>query len=275
MSVPADENFQKELEATLPFGHGVRVLAADAVGIFALEKPAGTMTHPNVPGTAKKSLFAADYSLRDECFSCRVPGGKIRRVFVLNRLDSPTSGVVLAATDERVAAAVRRAFREGGVKKIYAAIVRGKVVPAQELWQDFLRRGRSRDGSLRVEIARANSRDALFAETLCRVVRTGTLALGDGGTPAAGTLLRLEPHTGRTHQLRVQCASRGIPIFGDKTYGDFRLNARAANCAVPAVRDRLFLHAESVEIAFPLRGKIVRFAAASPLPPEFPALLSE
>lgn len=275
MSSSADEDFRKELEATLPFGHGVRVLAADAAGIFALEKPAGTMTHPNAPGIAKKSLFAGDYSLRDECYSCRVPGGKIRRVFVLNRLDSPTSGIVLAATDERVAAAARRAFREGGVKKIYAAIVRGKVVPARELWQDFLRRGRSRDGALRVEIARANSRDALLAETLCEVVRTGTLALGDDGAPVAGTLLRLEPHTGRTHQLRVQCASRGTPIFGDKTYGDFRLNARAASYAVPAVRDRLFLHAESTEITFPLLGKIVRFAAASPLPSEFSALLKE
>ena len=93
-----DDDFRKELEGTLPFGRGVRVLAADAVGLFALEKPAGTMTHPNAAGTAKKSLFAADYSLRDECYSCRVPGGKIRKVFVLNRLDSPTSGVVLAAT---------------------------------------------------------------------------------------------------------------------------------------------------------------------------------
>lgn len=267
-----DDDFRKELEGTLPFGRGVRVLAADAVGVFALEKPAGTMTHPNAAGTAKKSLFAADYSLRDECYSCRVPGGKIRKVFVLNRLDSPTSGVVLAATDERVASAVRRAFREDGVSKVYAAVVRGRVAPGQELWRDFLRRVRSRDGALRVETARANSRDALFAETLRSVVRAGTLALG-GGAPVAGTLLRLEPRTGRTHQLRVQCASRGIPIFGDKTYGDFRLNARAADAAFPGVRDRLFLHSESTEIAFPLRGKIVRFRAESPLPQEFGALL--
>lgn len=267
----ADEIFGKTLAETLPLGRGVRVIAASAAGVFALEKPAGTLTHPNAAGagTPKNALFAADYSLKNECYSCRVPGGKIRKIFVLNRLDSPTSGVVLAATDERAAAAARAAFAAGTVKKIYAAIVRGNVVPAQGVWTDFLRRGRGRDGALRVEVVGGKARGALFAETRYSVEAAGTLALGNGGA-AAGTLLRLEPKTGRTHQLRVQCAARRFPIFGDKTYGDFRLNARAAG---GALRDRLFLHAAFTEIAFPLRGERIVFSAASPLPEEFYALL--
>ncbi len=267
----ADEIFGKTLAETLPLGRGVRVIAASAAGVFALEKPAGTLTHPNAAGagTPKNALFAADYSLKNECYSCRVPGGKIRKIFVLNRLDSPTSGVVLAATDERAAAAARAAFAAGTVKKIYAAVVRGSVVPAQGVWTDFLRRGRGRDGALRVEVVGGKARGALFAETRYSVEAAGTLALGNGGA-AAGTLLRLEPKTGRTHQLRVQCAARRFPIFGDKTYGDFRLNARAAG---GALRDRLFLHAAFTEIAFPLRGERIVFSAASPLPEEFYALL--
>lgn len=267
----ADEIFGKTLAETLPLGRGVRVIAASAAGVFALEKPAGTLTHPNAAGagTPKNALFAADYSLKNECYSCRVPGGKIRKIFVLNRLDSPTSGVVLAATDERAAAAARAAFAAGTVKKIYAAVVRGSVVPAQGVWTDFLRRGRGRDGALRVEVVGGKARGALFAETRYSVEATGTLALGNVGA-AAGTLLRLEPKTGRTHQLRVQCAARRFPIFGDKTYGDFRLNARAAG---GALRDRLFLHAAFTEIAFPLRGERIVFSAASPLPEEFYALL--
>lgn len=267
----ADEIFGKTLAETLPLGRGVRVIAASAAGVFALEKPAGTLTHPNAAGagTPKNALFAADYSLKNECYSCRVPGGKIRKIFVLNRLDAPTSGVVLAATDERAAAAARAAFAAGTVKKIYAAIVRGNVVPAQGVWTDFLRRGRGRDGALRVEVVGGKTRGALFAETRYSVEATGTLALGNGGE-AAGTLLRLEPKTGRTHQLRVQCAARRFPIFGDKTYGDFRLNARAAG---GALRDRLFLHAAFTEIAFPLRGERIVFSAASPLPEEFYAVL--
>ena len=279
----ADEIFGKTLAETLPLGRGVRVIAASAAGVFALEKPAGTLTHPNAAGagTPKNALFAADYSLKNECYSCRVPGGKIRKIFVLNRLDSPTSGVVLAATDERAAAAARAAFAAGTVKKIYAAVVRGSVVPAQGVWTDFLRRGRGRDGALRVEVVGGKARGALFAETRYSVEAAGTLALGNGGAAAgtlalgnggaaAGTLLRLEPKTGRTHQLRVQCAARRFPIFGDKTYGDFRLNARAAG---GALRDRLFLHAAFTEIAFPLRGERIVFSAASPLPEEFYALL--
>lgn len=267
----ADEIFGKTLAETLPLGRGVRVIAASAAGVFALEKPAGTLTHPNAAGagTPKNALFAADYSLKNECYSCRVPGGKIRKIFVLNRLDSPTSGVVLAATDERAAAAARAAFAAGTVKKIYAAVVRGSVVPAQGVWTDFLRRGRGRDGALRVEVVGGKARGALFAETRYSVAAAGTLALGNGGA-AAGTLLRLEPKTGRTHQLRVQCAARRFPIFGDKTYGDFRLNARASG---GALRDRLFLHAAFTEIAFPLRGERIVFSAASPLPEEFYALL--
>ena len=267
----ADEIFGKTLAETLPLGRGVRVIAASAAGVFALEKPAGTLTHPNAAGagTPKNALFAADYSLKNECYSCRVPGGKIRKIFVLNRLDSPTSGVVLAATDERAAAAARAAFAAGTVKKIYAAVVRGSVVPAQGVWTDFLRRGRGRDGALRVEVVGGKARGALFAETRYSVEAAGTLALGNGGA-AAGTLLRLEPKTGRAHQLRVQCAARRFPIFGDKTYGDFRLNARAAG---GALRDRLFLHAAFTEIAFPLRGERIVFSAASPLPEEFYAVL--
>lgn len=62
---------------------------------------------------------------------------------------------------------------------------------------------------------------------------------GKGGAMA---LLELRPGTGRTHQLRIQCANRGLPIVGDRTYGDFTKNR---NSKV----ESLFLHAESIELA--------------------------
>ncbi len=265
-----DDIFKKDLEETLPLGRGVRVLAADAVGIFALEKPAGTQTHPNAPGVAaaKNALLVADYSLKAECYFCRISGGCIRKVFILNRLDAPTSGVVLAATDERVALAVRRAFLAGSVRKVYAAVVCGSPVPGKGIWKDFLRRVRMRDGSLRVEAVRATTRDAMFAETHFSVIRAGTL--NTEGVPAVpGALLRLEPKTGRTHQLRVQCALRKIPILGDRTYGDFYRNARWAEGGVSPAKNRLFLHAGETEVVFPWRGKSIRFFAESALPAEF------
>ena len=266
---PDDELFRKNLEETLPLGRGVRILAASKIGIFALEKPAGTQTHPNAPGVAaaKNALLVADYSLKAECYFCRVSGGKIQKVFILNRLDAPTSGVVLAATDENVAAAARRAFLAGCVRKVYVAAVCGNVLPAKGTWKDFLRRVRTKDGSLRVEIVRGNSRDALFAETHYSVLKTGTLGTGERAVPAS--LLCLEPITGRTHQLRVQCASRKIPIAGDKTYGDFYRNTKLGEAG-----NRLFLHAKETKIAFPWRGKKLEFSAESSLPPSFSELLN-
>jgi 23S rRNA-/tRNA-specific pseudouridylate synthase len=81
--------------------------------------------------------------------------------------------------------------------------------------------------------------------------------------PHAGaqlTLLKLEPITGRTHQLRVQCAFHGVPIVGDGTYGEFVFNREFAR---RTGHKRMFLHAASLRI--PSLG----FSAESPVPPSF------
>ncbi|MDR1458152.1 MAG: hypothetical protein LBI37_01345, partial [Puniceicoccales bacterium] len=72
-------------------------------------------------------------------------------------------------------------------------------------------------------------------------------------------LLALKPITGRTHQLRAQCALHNLPILGDKTYGDFNLNRLFAK----SNQSRMFLHSESLEIAYNLQGKEYKFFAAS------------
>lgn len=264
------EETESSLFQELPLGRGVKILCAESCGLIAFEKPAGTLTHPNSAGlaAAKNALLVADYSLKNECYSCRVGGGKIRKIYILNRLDSPTSGVVLASTDEKIAVAVRRAFLAGTVRKVYCALVSGDVKPDKGEWKDFLRRVRARDGTLRVEATRGNSRDALFAETHYSVLQRGTLAL-ETAHPIKGALLKLEPITGRTHQLRVQCALRKIPILGDKTYGDFHRNTQLAESATAGTQNRLYLHALETELSFPWRGKTLRFVATSPLPDAF------
>jgi 23S rRNA-/tRNA-specific pseudouridylate synthase len=85
-----------------------------------------------------------------------------------------------------------------------------------------------------------------------------------GGEGVELTLLKLEPVTGRTHQLRVQCAWHRHPIVGDGTYGDFAFNRAFAKSTG---EKRLFLHAAAVR----LPG--LDFAAESPLPEEFRAAL--
>jgi 23S rRNA-/tRNA-specific pseudouridylate synthase len=99
----------------------------------------------------------------------------------------------------------------------------------------------------------------LRAEAAMRVLR---LLPG----PPALAVLELEPHTGRTHQLRHQCAERRLPILGDQNYGNFRLNRELAR---KLGTDRLFLHARTVELEFALGRERVRFTAESAVPEEF------
>jgi 23S rRNA-/tRNA-specific pseudouridylate synthase len=80
------------------------------------------------------------------------------------------------------------------------------------------------------------------------------------GRPLA--LLQLEPATGRSHQLRVQCARRHLPIVGDATYGDFRANRDYAR---HSGQKRLFLH--SHETSLPLGPRT--FTARAELPAGF------
>lgn len=244
----------------LPLNKNVRVLAADPCGIFALEKPAGTMTHPNAPGlaAAKNALLVADYSLNQECYFVRDTSGNVRKIFVLNRLDSPTSGVVLCATDEKIARLAREAFAGTEVKKTYFALVAGDFV-GKTRWQDFLIK-ENRNGNLNVRaVPHGKLRGAQFAETEAESRMHN----------AHYSLVKLSPHTGRTHQLRVQCAAHGFPIMGDKAYGDFTANKKLAESCIPEARNRLFLHASATEIAFPWRGKKIIFRAESPLPDIF------
>ena len=234
----------------LPLGPGVRVL--DRAGdLIAIEKPAGVLSHPNRSGSAKRCLLEAEYDPDSERY--RFPAGEL---YLLHRLDAPTSGVVVAATDPGVARAGQQAFAERRVRKQYAAAVKGAMRERSAVtWRDRLAVER-RSGALRVRTGGDR-----HAETRAR--------------PRAGggdvSLLTLEPRTGRPHQLRVQAAARGLPIVGDKTYGDFAFNRRVAQ---RSGHKRLFLHAESIEIDYELEGETYTARFAAPLPEAFEALIA-
>jgi 23S rRNA-/tRNA-specific pseudouridylate synthase len=80
------------------------------------------------------------------------------------------------------------------------------------------------------------------------------------------TLLELTPHTGRTHQLRVQCQKRRLPIVGDTTYGDFAKNRTFSQ---KSSSNRLFLHASSISIQLGKPFTTGTFTASSPTPKAF------
>jgi 23S rRNA-/tRNA-specific pseudouridylate synthase len=244
--------------ATLPLGRGVSLVARDANGLAAFAKPAGTLSHPNVPRDEPRSLLTARYEMDGEFFEWTDAAGATRRLWLLNRLDSATSGVILAAADGVLAAEVRAHFKRRQVRKVYHALVFGAPRVARELWRDALAVER-RGGKIRT----AADAGRVPAECAMSVVRTGA------AEPRLA-LLRLEPHTGRSHQLRVQCAKRHLPIVGDQTYGDFARNRAFAKIAGTK---RMFLHSLETRFDYAWRGKTFSFAATAPLPAEFEKFL--
>lgn len=125
---------------------------------------------------------------------------------VPHRLDRPVSGAVLFATRRRAAFKISRQFERRQIKKIYWACVEGHVQPAEGVWTDHLRKIY---GHPRAEIVSEHDDGAQLA-----VLRYRTL-----GTTSFGSWLEIDLETGRTHQIRVQAASRGHPVLGDAFYG--------------------------------------------------------
>ncbi|MDR0647031.1 MAG: RNA pseudouridine synthase [Puniceicoccales bacterium] len=192
----------------VPWHPNVRVLRSSN-GILAINKPSGLISHPNKENCkVANSLILAPYDLQREAYII-----KNEFVYLLNRLDSPTSGIVLLTMHTSVAHKVREAFRYGRIKKMYQALVKGRV-PQSTLWKDVLRTVKNEKQQLRSRCQHGG----VDAQTEVHVERYGQLK------EHAYTQLMLCPQTGRTHQLRVQCASRNFPILGDRTYGDFAFN---------------------------------------------------
>jgi 23S rRNA pseudouridine1911/1915/1917 synthase len=159
---------------------------------------------------------------------------------VVHRLDKPVSGVLLFARTSKSAARLSEQFRQGTVEKTYWAVVEGEVASLAGSLEDWLRKDHTQG---RVEVVSPETPDA--RQALLHFQRRGTF----GGL----TLLELRPQTGRTHQLRVQLAHHGHPIFGDAKYGS------------TSVLDRsIALHARSLTFLHPIRYEPVTLTADLP-----------
>lgn len=250
MSEPAD------FWETLPLGAGVVRLHRDRNGLAAFDKPSGVLSHPNSSQDEARSLLTCRYDSEAQAFHWKAADGTPRRLWLLNRLDSATSGVILVAASEPLAVAVREHFARKQVRKAYNALVFGRPHRDREIWRDQL--AVTKQGGQIRTAARGN----IPAETAFQLI-------GHRQRNFSVALVRLEPRTGRSHQLRVQCARRQLPIVGDQTYGDFALN-RAFRKATGS--DRLFLHSLETAFSYELGGHVHSFKAAAPLPREFTAV---
>jgi len=157
---------------------------------------------------------------------------------VVHRLDKPVSGVLLFARTSKAAARLAKQFREGSIEKVYWAVVEGESLPAAGSLEDWLWKDREAG---RVEVVEPRSDGG----------RQALLHFQQRGQHGGLTWLELRPQTGRTHQLRVQLAHHGHPIYGDAKYGSIHtfngviaLHARALTFLHPITYDAITLTAD-------------------------------
>ena len=141
--------------------------------------------------------------------------GKEPYVGVIHRLDKPVSGVMVYAKTKRAAAALSEQVQSHKMKKIYTAVVHGRPVNMVDNYVDYLVKTPNGNYS---QVVDKGITGAKKAELSCEVLKTiDWEAAGMPGTELS--LVRIALKTGRHHQIRVQMAHHGTPLYGDMKYG--------------------------------------------------------
>ncbi len=200
--------------------------------IIVVNKPAGLVVHPaagHQTGTLVHGLLAA-------CRDLTGVGGELRPGIV-HRLDKDTSGVMIVAKTDRAHRSLVNQFKKGRITKHYLAICRSW--PKTDQGRIDAPIGRH---PVRRKQMSTRSRSGRKALTCFKVLRR----FGQGIS-----LLRLNLHTGRTHQIRVHLASIGCPILGDRTYGVGLGWLKKGSGPLKGLVLRQMLHAESISFFHP------------------------
>jgi RluA family pseudouridine synthase len=263
--LPSDhaERAAERVRSAPSFRRRFRLLHEDE-SIIVLDKPGGLVVHPGPDHHRGDTLLDL---LRAHLPVAFAAGSSFRPAFV-HRLDRGTSGIIMAAKTREAARALERALEGGGLRKVYLALVHGRVRRQEGDISLPIRGEQDSSGVTRYRAIaeRASSAGAAAGgkrEPEQRRTRSALTHYSVERRFRRATLLELEPATGRTHQLRVHLAALGHAIIGDGDYGKKQVNRHYRERF--GLR-RLFLHAAALELPHPRSGDLMTFRA--PLPRE-------
>lgn len=253
--VEAGERYQITLPEAAPAIPQPEEIALDILyedaDLIVVNKPAGLVVHPgagNFQGTLVNALLA-------HCSGSLSGIGGVARPGIVHRLDKDTSGILVAAKNDKTHRALAAQFFRHTIERVYQAFVWGFVKETASTVSGNI--GRSPSHRQQMAIVSGGGKPA--------TTHYRRLAVFGGGL-ASHVQCTLE--TGRTHQIRVHMSSLGHPLIGDGVYGS----------PPPAAPDwarffpRQALHAGFLGFIHPTSGERVRFQA--PLPPDLQELLT-
>lgn len=233
-----DVNWQPRNEVEIvPLAVPGLTIVHDDDDIVVIDKPVGVAAHPSVGWegpTVLGALAAAGFRISTS--------GAAERAGIVHRLDAGTSGLMVVAKSEHAYTALKRAFHDRTVEKIYHAVVQGHPDPLT--------------GTIDAPIGRHPKSDWRFA-----VVADGKPSVTHYETVEAfpsASLLEIHLETGRTHQIRVHMSAQRHPCVGDAMYGaDPTLSARLG-------LTRQWLHAVRLAFQHPATGEWATFTTGYP-----------
>ena len=197
--------------------------------IVVINKPAGVLTHA-------KGGISQEHTVADMLQPLTTFASDTNRAGIVHRLDRETSGVLVGARTPAAAEFLQKQFAQRTTKKTYIAVVEGAPKHTEALIDLPIGRSPAKPSTFRVDPKGKSAQTTYYV-----------LDVQNGKS-----LVKLQPKTGRTHQLRVHMAHIGHPIVGDIVYG------KSAQ--------RMFLHAYQLELTAP-NGERMTFTA--PIPEEF------
>jgi len=219
--------------------------------LAVIDKPAGMVCHPaagNYTGTLVNALLFH--------FGGMKRFGDPIRPGIVHRLDKGTSGLLVVAKNEQTMIALQRMIKERAIRRIYTAVVWGKMPSSSGIID--LPLGRNPQDRKKMKVHGLAERPA----------RTGYATLK---AYSIAEVLSLKLDTGRTHQIRVHLSHLGHPVIGDPTYGGraaavvgLPRSLKPLGLEILKAIERQALHAAKLEFQHPITGRPLSFQAEVP-----------